>query len=41
MKAKFDQEPKDRHRPIKAFVSPAERLAIEAKASEAGLSVSA
>ena len=41
MKAQFDQEPKDRHRPLKAFVSPAERLAIEAKAKEAGLTVSA
>ncbi len=41
MKAQFDREAKDRHRPLKAFVSPAERLAIEAKASEAGLSVSA
>ncbi len=41
MKAPFDQEAKDRHRPLKAFVSPAERLAIETKASEAGLSVSA
>ncbi len=41
MKAQFDQRPKDRHRPLKAFVSPAERLAIEAKAKEAGLTVSA
>ncbi len=41
MKAQFDQKPKDRHRPLKAFVSPAERLAIEAKAKEAGLTVSA
>ncbi|MBI4723988.1 MAG: hypothetical protein HY765_03025 [Rhodomicrobium sp.] len=37
----FDQEPKDRTRPLKAFVSPEERLAIETKASAAGLSVSA
>ncbi|MFY9640978.1 MAG: hypothetical protein WCD20_18430 [Rhodomicrobium sp.] len=41
MKAQFDQEAKDRHRPLKAFVSPAERLAIEAKAKETGLTVSA
>ena len=41
MKAQFDQEAKDRHRPLKAFVSPAERLAIETKAEEAGLTVSA
>ncbi len=41
MKEQFDQEAKDRHRPLKAFVSPAERLAIETKAEEAGLTVSA
>ena len=34
-------EPKDRGRPLKAFVSPSERLAIENKAAAAGLSVSA
>ncbi len=37
----FPQEPRDRDRPLKAFVSPEERLAIEAKANAAGLSVSA
>lgn len=37
----FPQEPRDRTRPVKAFVTPSERLTIEAKANAAGLSVSA
>ena len=41
MSEKFDAEPKDRQRPLKAFVSPQEREAIAAKAAEAGLTVSA
>ena len=35
------QEPRDRDRPLKAFVTPGERITIKSKASAAGLSVSA
>lgn len=37
----FPNEARDRLRPLKVFVTPGERLAIETKAAEAGLSVSA
>ncbi len=35
------QEPRERNRPLKAFVTPSERFKIETKANAAGLSVSA
>jgi hypothetical protein len=35
------KDPRDRDRPLKAFVSPEERLEIETKANTAGLPVSA
>ena len=41
MAHKTEIEPRDRTRPLKTFVSPDERLAIETKADAAGLSVSA
>ena len=41
MAQNFQEEPRDRQRPLKVFVNPEERLAIETKASAAGLSVSA
>jgi hypothetical protein len=37
----FPHDPRDRTRPLKAFVTPGERTAIEARANAAGLSVSA
>lgn len=41
MADKVTAEPRDRQRPLKAFVSPQERDTIAAKAAEAGLTVSA
>jgi hypothetical protein len=40
MQKHVPQDPRDRGRPLKAFVTPGERLTIESKASAAGLSVS-
>jgi hypothetical protein len=41
MADKIPFEPRDRTRPLKTFVSPKERVAIETRAQAAGLSVSA
>ena len=41
MAQEIPSEARDRTRPLKTFVSPEERLAIETKAQAAGLSVSA
>ena len=40
MRRKTVTSPRDREHPLKTFVSPEERLAIETKAREAGLTVS-
>jgi hypothetical protein len=41
MADKVTAEPRDRQRPLKAFVSPQERETVAAKAAEAGLTLSA